>query len=170
MSTLRRTSKGETMKHRGTIALLLAAAGVALLIGCKPAAVGGNGMAGLNCANCHSSSATSEYGLQVLANEAAYANSGHYNGPRVFNTEAQFTAQMALQTSNDLCQFTGSHAMANNGSSCSQCHTDQGFVTWLATGTDSAQATASPPGCFTCHDPHDTGNFSLRTQGPVTLI
>jgi hypothetical protein len=157
-------------KQRRVYALLFALAGAALLIGCKPAAVGVSGMAGLNCANCHSSSATSTYGLQVIANEAAYNNSGHLNGPRVFNTNVQFGLQMALQTSNDIYQFTGSHAPTENSASCSQCHTDQGFVTLLTTGVAGAQATASPPGCFTCHDPHDTGNFSLRTQGAVSLI
>jgi hypothetical protein len=95
----------------------------------------------------------------VLANQAAYAQSGHYNGPRVLTPGAigQF-------------EFEGSDSMYSNGAYCSQCHTDQGFVSWVTTGTAGNQEPASPPGCFTCHSPHETGNFSLRKQTPVTLI
>ena len=151
------------MKFRGFSVLLVALAGAALLSGCKPDPVA-SGMASLNCSSCHTGSASSEYGLQMLANEEGYANSGHYNGTRVFNVAS------AVTSTGFLFQFQGSHARNENSTSCSQCHTDQGFVTWLSTGTAGVQAPASPPGCFTCHDPHDTGDFSLRAQGAVALV
>ncbi|HET6484963.1 MAG TPA: hypothetical protein VFH83_01005, partial [Spirochaetia bacterium] len=130
------------MKSRGFIALLVALAGVALLSGCKPDPVA-TGMASLDCSSCHTGSATSTYGLQMLANEGGYANSGHYNGIRELNTAAAVTSSL------ELYEFSGSHAMNENSANCSQCHTAQGFLTWLSTGTAGVQASSSPPGCFT---------------------
>jgi hypothetical protein len=152
------------MKLWRAYALLVALAGAALLIGCKPLSDPPGGMANLDCARCHSGNSSGTYAMQVLANEAGYANSGHYNGLRPFNTPAM------LASTGNIFQFTGSNAMRNNGASCSQCHTGQGFVSYVTTGTAGDQEPASPPGCFTCHNPHVTGNFSLRTQAPVTLI
>ena len=151
------------MKHLGVCALLAALAGAAVLIGCKPLDPPG-GMANLDCSQCHSGNSSGTYSMQVLANEAGYANSGHYNGLRKFNTVPIYNA------TGNIFSFGGSNAMRNNGATCSQCHTDQGFVSYITTGTAGDQEPASPPGCFTCHNPHVTGNFSLRSQAPVTLI
>jgi len=150
------------MKHRGILALLIALAGLALLIGCQPAATA-NWAASTDCKACHSGETSSTYGPLVLANKAGYENSGHFNGPRVLIAGAvgQF-------------EFDGSDAMYCNGVSgttaCSKCHTSQGFVSWLTTGTAGNQEPASPPGCFTCHKPHETGDFSLRTEAATTLV
>jgi len=163
------------MKHRGTIALLLALAGAALLIGCKPTAVGVNGMAGLNCANCHSGNSSTAYGLAVLQNEAEYNQGGHYNGTRILTPYIP-----GPPSSGNTYVFQGSHALSNSqigGGICNKCHTDQGFVTAIASGGNFYSVGAIvenngplPPGCFTCHNPHVTGNFTPRIQSPVTIL
>jgi len=73
-----------------------------------------------------------------------------------------------------------------NGGGCQRCHTNEGYVeyaTKFAFDTAKYDAYAVPvagadgkvppqpfidypsqPGCFTCHDPHTSGNFALRTQ------
>jgi len=57
------------------------------------------------------------------------------------------------------------------GSDCTKCHDHQGFVQFLATQTlpEEPFSTVSAIGCFTCHQPHEKGNFNLRTQAAVTL-
>lgn len=71
------------------------------------------------------------------------------------------------------------HASGNNvdytnrgGSDCTKCHDHQGFVQFLATETlpEEPFSTVSAIGCFTCHLPHERGNFTLRTREPYTLI
>jgi hypothetical protein len=133
---------------------------------------GGNS---LSCTDCHSGETTSTYGLQVLAAKAMYyEGSGHYKGPRVF--EPAGSAEMYIQEGSDALYCNG-----GGTSGCSQCHTDQGFVRfidaggWKASGnqlgaTPADAPQASPPGCWTCHKPHETGDFSLRTQVAVTLV
>lgn len=70
------------------------------------------------------------------------------------------------------------HASGNNvdytnrgGSDCTRCHDQQGFISFLATGElpDEAFSTVSAIGCFTCHNPHETGGFDLRTSAAYTL-
>jgi len=65
---------------------------------------------------------------------------------------------------------TGAHIFENT-SSCSFCHTNEGFVAKLTTGT--VPATIENPtaiGCFTCHAPHTTGNLTLRTNASYMLL
>jgi len=56
-----------------------------------------------------------------------------------------------------------------NMSSCSPCHTSEGFIAYLATGDGGAPENPSAIGCFTCHEPHTNYNFDRRTTAPVTL-
>ena len=67
----------------------------------------------------------------------------------------------------------GGHAQNSwyaNGGGCQQCHTNEGFIEYVNTGTVEGYVDyPSQPGCFTCHDPHNTGDFSLRTVAPVML-
>lgn len=69
-----------------------------------------------------------------------------------------------------------------NGDSCQRCHTNEGYIeyvtkfnfdaakydAWATTKDKNGQtpyvAYPSQQGCFTCHDPHSTGDFALRTQ------
>lgn len=56
-----------------------------------------------------------------------------------------------------------------NSSSCSMCHTSEGFVAYLDTGEGGTPENPSAIGCFTCHMPHTNHDFSLRTADPVEL-
>lgn len=59
-----------------------------------------------------------------------------------------------------------------NGGGCQVCHTHEGFLDYLETGTvDSESFVENPsqPGCFTCHDPHETGDFTLVSTNAVKL-
>jgi hypothetical protein len=68
----------------------------------------------------------------------------------------------------------GGHSFYANGGDCIKCHTHEGFVKYGGKGAkiDSKEYVAAPtqPGCFTCHDPHVTGDMSLRTTAPATLV
>lgn len=57
------------------------------------------------------------------------------------------------------------------GSDCTKCHNQNGYLSYLATGTlpDEPFASVSAIGCFTCHDPHGTGTLAVRSIGAVTL-
>jgi Doubled CXXCH motif (Paired_CXXCH_1) len=59
-----------------------------------------------------------------------------------------------------------------NSDDCQGCHTNEGFIERVKTGkVDTKKFVANPSeiDCFTCHAPHDTGNFSLRTMSKITL-
>ncbi len=61
--------------------------------------------------------------------------------------------------------------MAMNQSSCSRCHTAQGFVNETIDGNKSAApyTDAQPVGCVACHDPHDASNpAQLRAKSIAT--
>jgi len=63
-------------------------------------------------------------------------------------------------------------ASYSNGEGCQKCHTNEGFIEYAATGKVDPKKTIQNPseiGCFTCHAPHERGNFSLRKLTPVTL-
>lgn len=99
------------------------------------------------CASCHGD--RPEYPLAGARTQ--YVESGHFLG---FN-------------------LAGTHAYYANGGGCQSCHTHGGSLEYLDTGKREASPFInwlSPPGCFTCHEPHETGNFSLRTIAPVALI
>jgi len=64
------------------------------------------------------------------------------------------------------------HASYSNGDGCQVCHTNEGFIEFVKKGKVDPKAVVANPseiGCFSCHAPHDTGNFSLRKTTPVTL-
>jgi hypothetical protein len=62
---------------------------------------------------------------------------------------------------------SGGHAY-ENGSSCAECHTTEGFIQKM-TGQAVNVPESSPPGCFACHSPHLQLDFSLRKVTPVSL-
>ncbi len=93
------------------------------------------------CADCHGP----EPQYPVLGAAAFYETSGHKN--------------------------IGNYAYAN-GSGCQVCHTNEGFIQQVkGVKIESADYVANPSaiGCFTCHDPHTTGDFALRVSAPGTL-
>jgi hypothetical protein len=64
------------------------------------------------------------------------------------------------------------HASYANSEGCQMCHTNEGFLEFVKKGKVDPKTVVSNPseiGCFTCHAPHDTGNFSLRKTSKVTL-
>jgi hypothetical protein len=98
-------------------------------------------VAGTSCMTCHGS--TPEY--PVLGARMTYDTSGH--------------------------KRNGNSAYANGGG-CQRCHTNEGFIDYVATGAVNNAAFVdypSQPGCFTCHEPHESGTLDLRTVEPVTL-
>ena len=59
-----------------------------------------------------------------------------------------------------------------NADDCQGCHTNEGFIQRAKTGKVDVKKFVSNPseiGCFTCHAPHDKGDFSLRTISKVIL-
>jgi hypothetical protein len=59
-----------------------------------------------------------------------------------------------------------------NGGGCQGCHTNEGFIEYANTGKVDPKGFIPNPseiGCFTCHDPHTKGDFSLRKADKVTL-
>lgn len=99
------------------------------------------------CGPCHS--ATPKYPLPGV--KLSYEFSGHNLG---FEKEGARNSWYA------------------NGGGCQQCHTNEGFNEYIRTGkVDPAGFIAYPsqPGCFTCHDPHATGDFSVLSAKPVKL-
>lgn len=67
---------------------------------------------------------------------------------------------------------TNGNASYANSDDCQGCHTNEGFIERVKKGKVDPKKFVSYPseiGCFTCHAPHDTGNFSLRKAGKVIL-
>jgi hypothetical protein len=59
-----------------------------------------------------------------------------------------------------------------NSDDCQRCHTSEGFIEFARKGKIDPKKFVSNPseiGCFTCHAPHEAGNFSLRKTTKVTL-
>ncbi len=93
------------------------------------------------CLDCHGS----EPKYPVRGNRTQYLTSGHR---------------------------TIGNASYANSDDCQGCHTNEGFIERVKTGKVDTKKFVSNPseiGCFTCHAPHDTGNFSLRRVTDVTL-
>ncbi len=94
-----------------------------------------------SCAACHGS--TPKY--PVRGATLAYDTSGHKNNGNSYYA---------------------------NGGGCQRCHTNEGFIEYLNTGKNETTAFIDYPsqqGCVTCHTPHESWDFSLRTMKPVTL-
>jgi len=99
------------------------------------------------CADCHGDDP--EY--QLKGARMGYDNSGHALGFERHDEQ---------------------HAYYSNGDDCQKCHTHEGFLEFAKTGavdTDNYVKWPSQPGCFTCHKPHDTGDFELRKSDAVAL-
>jgi hypothetical protein len=66
------------------------------------------------------------------------------------------------------------HASGNNIDRnvppCSGCHTGEGFIERVSTGTPDTVLQPGVINCFACHEPHTNKNFNLRTMSAVTLI
>jgi hypothetical protein len=148
------------MKASAFIACCAVVAALVLLAACQPDNVAETD----SCMECHSGDTTE--GNAVLAAQDQYEASGHFLGPRTLVESTLDTGHMYVHH--------GSNSMYTNGSSCSKCHTHQGFVDFVAAGMpaswNQAYGAASAPGCFTCHKPHVSGDFSMRKETAETLV
>ncbi len=99
------------------------------------------------CGGCHGGG-NSEFSIQGV--REGYINSGHYLGYEMESKNAYYA----------------------NGGGCQQCHTNEGFIEYVVNGSvdpDTHVEYPSQPGCFTCHDPHKTGNFGIRETPELVL-
>ena len=93
------------------------------------------------CVDCHGS----EPKYPVRGARAQYMTSGHK------------TIGNASYANSDVCQG---------------CHTNEGFIERVNKGKVDPKKVVSNPseiGCFTCHAPHERGDFSLRKADKLTL-
>jgi hypothetical protein len=66
---------------------------------------------------------------------------------------------------------------AGGRASCARCHSNEGFIDYVTTGTTTDYDNPTPISCTTCHDMHtsfdfegDGYDYALRQLEPVTLI
>jgi len=93
------------------------------------------------CVSCHGSETT----YAVLGSRAGYDTSGHKN--------------------------LGNSYYANGGD-CQKCHTSEGFIKYIDRGSIDTESFIMHPSqidCFTCHMPHESDDFSLRTDLSLAL-
>ncbi len=91
-------------------------------------------------ADCFSCHGVSDLGPDVIAATGQWENSQHSIGETI----------------------------GRNYSSCAGCHTSEGFIENV-TGEDYGGTNYNTIGCFTCHDPHESESFAVRTMTEVTL-
>jgi hypothetical protein len=121
------------------------------------------------CMDCHNA-----VKYDVAAAKAGYEYSGHFAGTRTY---AVAEGAWAMENAGSVAAGEGANT------SCSKCHSDEGFKAWLGatshpkyqTATsavdqyNSAPVGGASPGCFTCHDPHTEKTMALRTIAAVDL-
>jgi len=91
-------------------------------------------------ADCFSCHGINDLGPEVIAATAQWENSQHAVGETI----------------------------GRNSGSCAGCHTSEGFVE-AVTGVEYGGSSFNTIGCFTCHDPHETESFAVRTMTEVEL-
>jgi hypothetical protein len=155
------------MKARALIACIAVLAAFAFLAACQPDSVAETD----SCMECHSGEGTESNA--VLAAQDQYDNSGHFNGPRIVEAANAYTYEFAFEGGNSL-YCNGNNVAGATTTNCSRCHTHQGFVDFIAAGMPPTfvnnYSAASQPGCFTCHKPHVSGDFSMRKESAETLV
>jgi|GEM_PF-1093094 len=141
------------------------------------------------CMTCHSG--TTDIGKKILSADLTYHGGVEANGQRVPVINTWYTWDSATSTNvkneaiSNAWYWAGSVSTYANGSNCQQCHTHEGFVSQV-TGVYASKAAAqnktidqvraeellampSAPGCFTCHNPHENGNLSLRVANGTRI-
>jgi hypothetical protein len=83
----------------------------------------------------------------------------------------QNTAVLAAEKQWENSVHASGENINRNTSSCNYCHTNEGYVAKLTTGTaPSVVENPTAIGCFTCHAPHTNGDLTLRTVAAVTMM
>lgn len=143
------------------VGLLVCAALLAMLPGCDELTTQVNNIErvdttlGAQCLTCHGSNVVDD---SILLPKGQWVNSEHASSALIESTEVLY----------------GSTYKTNE---CGpECHTSQGFIEYVASGTRTTQSRPSVIGCFTCHAPH-TGPYgswkleALRDSSAfVTLV
>ena len=82
------------------------------------------------------------------------------------------TSILAISTEYNLSKHATGVTFERKSGSCAGCHSYEGFVTRVQTGAfpTGTLGHSSPIDCWTCHAPHTTGTFGLRTSTAVTFI
>ncbi len=125
------------------------------------------------CMSCHSDTAE---GQPIRIAEAQYRESGHWLGLR----RQTATGSAEAFEHEGTAAFTASSDISKkmfhlDNAGCQGCHTEQGFHERIAKGNATDLATVAHPlriECFTCHQPHTNGNFSLiaKSTDPVPTL
>jgi len=133
------------------------------------------------CMNCHVGSG--DLGNAFLDAKEGWENSVHKNGMKE-EVRAQYGGATWYTAG---YEWAGSDDSYANAGGCQLCHTHEGFLkridgtygTIFANGNmNNGQIAAmindvidnpSPPGCFTCHDPHSKLNFDRRIADGTTV-
>jgi hypothetical protein len=99
------------------------------------------------------------------------------NNPPPSETASCFTCHSDSNTAVLAAEKQWEHSVHSSGahitetsSGCTRCHTNEGFVSLVETGTEIAVDNPTAIGCFTCHAPHTNGNLTLRTDAPFVLL
>jgi hypothetical protein len=82
----------------------------------------------------------------------------------------QDTRLVAAEQQYEFSVHASGTAVSEPNDPCSGCHTSEGFVQRVETGT--IPTTVDNPtaiNCFTCHQPHTTGELTRRIEDPVPL-
>lgn len=101
--------------------------------------------ADLKCATCHTPGIDTVF--YTAGRKAEWENSGHNIGGNI----------------------------DRNAVNCAGCHTTEGFLdrskrNFVDQFVTKEMLHPSPPGCFACHAPHGTGNYSFRDTSAITLV
>jgi hypothetical protein len=86
------------------------------------------------------------------------------------------TIELKLAQWGESLHATGENASYANRVGCVRCHTSQGFLEYVAEGSDADIAVPTDPmqiNCYTCHQIHKTGtdeDWALTKPGAETLI
>lgn len=82
------------------------------------------------------------------------------------------TSILAISTEYDQSVHANGVTFERKSGSCAGCHSYEGFVTRVQTGAfpTGTLEHSSRIDCWTCHAPHTTGTFGLRTSSAVTFI
>ena len=79
------------------------------------------------------------------------------------------TAIIAARGQYDFSIHSTGNNIDRNFSSCSGCHVSEGFIVRTLGGTPGNVDNPTAIHCFTCHEPHTSGDLGLRVEVPEPL-